>query len=78
MSLSNSDYKLYLIHVYSFPLLDQTPIDTEQSRGLTFPNAGVGLRAFCLWKGKLLVKGGSFCNVEMRTDNDSAGNKAFL
>jgi len=59
-------------------MMDHSSMDIDQTKGLPAHHAGVGFRAFCLWKGKLLVKGGSFCNVEMRTDNDSAGNKAFL
>ena len=54
-------------------------MEVDQSRSLSSSSQGVGVvKTLCLWKGKLLVKGGLFCNVEMRTDNDVAGNKAFL
>ena len=58
--------------------MDSNAVDVDQARGLPSTNAGLGIKTFCLWKGKLLVKGGSFCNVEMRTENDSAANRAFL
>ena len=58
--------------------MDSSTLEVDQNSKYPVPIPGIGVRMFCLWKGKLLVKGGSFCNVEIRSENDAAVNKAFL
>ncbi|CAK8681141.1 unnamed protein product [Clavelina lepadiformis] len=58
----------------------EKPKDSDLSKKVPFVNAGPSGESMssCLWEGKLLVKGGSFCSIELRTDTHGANNFAFL